>query len=170
MNDGDALLKAILAHPEEDTPRLIYADWLQENGQHDRAEFIRLMCRPNMPHVTLKRVERGTSGWDITSGPAGVVCNTKMNDVARRITAYLLPFVTELTIHRGFVMRVACTIYDWTMYGDSILAAHPIRSVTLPFTHALLRDRRYCGQYRQWLYYRWPSVPRHGWRFVEESA
>lgn len=30
MSDGDALLRAILAHPEEDTPRLVYADWLDE--------------------------------------------------------------------------------------------------------------------------------------------
>lgn len=42
MNDGDALLRAILAHPDEDTPRLMYADWLDENGQPERAEFIRL--------------------------------------------------------------------------------------------------------------------------------
>jgi uncharacterized protein (TIGR02996 family) len=44
MSDGDALLAAILAHPDEDTPRLVYADWLDENGQPDRAEFIRLQC------------------------------------------------------------------------------------------------------------------------------
>src|SRR5262245_29373729 len=42
MTDGDALLAAILADPDEDTPRLAYADWLQENGECDRAEFIRV--------------------------------------------------------------------------------------------------------------------------------
>lgn len=42
MNDGDALLKAILTAPDEDTPRLIYADWLDENGQPERAELIRV--------------------------------------------------------------------------------------------------------------------------------
>ena len=45
MTDRDALLAAITANPDEDTPRLIYADWLQENGEPDRAEFIRLQCR-----------------------------------------------------------------------------------------------------------------------------
>jgi uncharacterized protein (TIGR02996 family) len=44
MNDGDALLAAIIANPDDDTPRLVYADWLQENGQPERAEFIRLQC------------------------------------------------------------------------------------------------------------------------------
>jgi len=32
MDDGDALLRAILAQPEEDTPRLAFADWLEEQG------------------------------------------------------------------------------------------------------------------------------------------
>jgi uncharacterized protein (TIGR02996 family) len=40
MTDGYALLRAIEAHPEEDTPRLAYADWLDEQGESPRAEFI----------------------------------------------------------------------------------------------------------------------------------
>lgn len=32
----------IIAHREDDTPRLIYADWLDDHGQADRAEFIRV--------------------------------------------------------------------------------------------------------------------------------
>ena len=42
MSDEKALLAAIWEHPHEDTPRLMYADWLQENAQPERAEFIRL--------------------------------------------------------------------------------------------------------------------------------
>src|SRR5690242_12658735 len=42
MSDEKALLSAIWAHPHEDTPRLVYADWLQEHGQPERAEFIRV--------------------------------------------------------------------------------------------------------------------------------
>ena len=42
--EQDALLAAILAHPAEDTPRLMYADWLDEHGEHARAEFIRVQC------------------------------------------------------------------------------------------------------------------------------
>ena len=40
--DGLGLLDAILADPADDAPRLVYADWLDENGQAERAEFIRL--------------------------------------------------------------------------------------------------------------------------------
>jgi uncharacterized protein (TIGR02996 family) len=42
-SDGDALFRAICEQPWEDTPRLIYADWLDENGDPQRAEFIRVM-------------------------------------------------------------------------------------------------------------------------------
>jgi uncharacterized protein (TIGR02996 family) len=42
MSDEKALLAAIWDEPQEDTPRLVYADWLQENDQADRAEFIRV--------------------------------------------------------------------------------------------------------------------------------
>jgi uncharacterized protein (TIGR02996 family) len=42
LSDRLLLLRAIRANPDDDTPRLIYADWLQENGEDARAEFIRL--------------------------------------------------------------------------------------------------------------------------------
>jgi uncharacterized protein (TIGR02996 family) len=44
MLTGEALLQAILDDPEDDTPRLVYADWLEENGEPERAEFIRAEC------------------------------------------------------------------------------------------------------------------------------
>lgn len=42
MSDRDAFLRAIHANPDDDAPRLVYSDWLEENGQEDRAEFIRI--------------------------------------------------------------------------------------------------------------------------------
>src|SRR5262245_29358875 len=45
MSDRDALFQAILAAPADDAPRLVFADWLDENGDPDRAEFIRVQCR-----------------------------------------------------------------------------------------------------------------------------
>jgi uncharacterized protein (TIGR02996 family) len=58
--DGDALFRAICEQPWEDTPRLVYADWLEENGQPERAEFIRLQCeawalRPAYPTLAAAR-------------------------------------------------------------------------------------------------------------------
>lgn len=41
MSDRAALLAAIVAHADEDTPRLVYADWLDENDEAKRAAYIR---------------------------------------------------------------------------------------------------------------------------------
>lgn len=38
------MLRAVLAHPEDDAPRLIMADWYSDNGQEERGEFIRIQC------------------------------------------------------------------------------------------------------------------------------
>jgi uncharacterized protein (TIGR02996 family) len=40
----EAFLRAIFDAPDDDTPRLVYADFLQENGEEDRAAFIRWQC------------------------------------------------------------------------------------------------------------------------------
>ena len=44
MTERDAFLRAIAADLYDDTPRLAFADWLDERGEHDRAEFIRVQC------------------------------------------------------------------------------------------------------------------------------
>lgn len=52
MNDHDALLRAIGEQPEEDTPRLMYADWLEENDQPERADFVRNQIALSQPGLT----------------------------------------------------------------------------------------------------------------------
>ncbi len=67
MSDEAALLAAILAHPDEDTPRLMFADWLEENGQPERAEFIRIQCAPDADEAAEERAaeleNRNRSKW-----------------------------------------------------------------------------------------------------------
>lgn len=41
MTEREQLLSAILANSDEDTVRLVYADWLDEHGQGDFAAYIR---------------------------------------------------------------------------------------------------------------------------------
>lgn len=41
MTDREALLAAVRESPNDDLPRLVYADWLDENGGSERAAFIR---------------------------------------------------------------------------------------------------------------------------------
>src|SRR5438128_2504720 len=54
MMDGEGLFAAILAEPDEDTPRLVYADWLEENDEPLRSELIRVqvaMARAPTPEL-----------------------------------------------------------------------------------------------------------------------
>lgn len=44
MLTREAFLQVIIDNPDEDAPRLIYADWLEEHGESPRAEFIRIQC------------------------------------------------------------------------------------------------------------------------------
>jgi uncharacterized protein (TIGR02996 family) len=56
VTPDEGLLAAICADPDQDAPRLVYADWLEETGREARAEFVRLQLRlvelekaPNRP-------------------------------------------------------------------------------------------------------------------------
>ena len=44
MSEHDSLLRAVIDNPEDNAPRLVYADWLDEHGEPDHAELIRLQC------------------------------------------------------------------------------------------------------------------------------
>src|SRR5579872_2345684 len=44
MTKNEAFLQAICENPDDDTVRLVYADWLEENGEAERAAFIRKQC------------------------------------------------------------------------------------------------------------------------------
>ncbi len=44
MRQDNGFLEDITEHPDDDTPRLVYADWLDDHGQPERAEFIRVQC------------------------------------------------------------------------------------------------------------------------------
>jgi uncharacterized protein (TIGR02996 family) len=45
MSDREAFVAAIAANPHDDLPRLVFADWLEEHGDPERAEFIRTQIR-----------------------------------------------------------------------------------------------------------------------------
>lgn len=42
--DYNALIQSVLDDPQNDDPRLVLADYIQEKGDDDRAEFIRAQC------------------------------------------------------------------------------------------------------------------------------
>jgi uncharacterized protein (TIGR02996 family) len=53
-----ALLAACRARPADDLPRLVLADWLNENGQPERAEFVRIQVEVSHPTADVERIRR----------------------------------------------------------------------------------------------------------------
>ncbi len=45
MTEQAAFIRAICTDPDDDTARLVYADWLDEHGEPERAEFIRVQVK-----------------------------------------------------------------------------------------------------------------------------
>jgi len=56
MPDVESFVAAIAANPDDDLPRLVFADWLDENGDPARAGFIR-------DHVQLAKIRPGTDEY-----------------------------------------------------------------------------------------------------------
>ena len=52
------MLDRITATPDDDAPRLVYADWLQEHGADEKAEYIRAVVALSHPPEDLELVER----------------------------------------------------------------------------------------------------------------
>ena len=52
MNDREALIAGIVAAPDDDAPKLIYADWLEEREEESSALAIREIVKPGMKWST----------------------------------------------------------------------------------------------------------------------
>src|SRR5262245_47378254 len=54
---GEAILQAMHESPDEPTSWLVLTDWLEETGQADTAELMRLHVRLRQPGLTSDRAE-----------------------------------------------------------------------------------------------------------------
>ena len=63
--DRDFFYRGIAAIPEDDLPRLVFADWLDEKGESERAEFLRnqIFLHKRQPHAQFFGRRRTTSPW-----------------------------------------------------------------------------------------------------------
>lgn len=117
--DGADLLAAIRARPDEDTPRLIYADWLDENKQPDRAEFIRVQC-------ALAR------GSEYDANRAELQLREHQLLTASRKSAWgELPVkpVKEKTFARGFVDSISAHAATFLAGAGALFDAVPVREL-----------------------------------------
>jgi uncharacterized protein (TIGR02996 family) len=128
MTERDALLRAVCENPDDDTPRLVYADWLQENGEEARAEFIRVQ-------VTMARTKDSAQedwpNWQQLCAREQELLLAHDEDWWRELPdapGYRLGRLFT----RGFVDVVFVT--EWEPFArdiDTILAAAPVTGVSV---------------------------------------
>lgn len=161
-----AFLRAICEEPDDDTPRLVYADWLEENGEELRAEFVRLQCRlagmserncggyycdvdmdyGNMIHRNCEwdRLHRRQEKlFDLLLGPL----RTELPTMVAMVLSYdghpgngQPSPLAEMMFRRGFVASVACPLAVWLKHGPQVVGLAPV--VEVRATDVQMRRRR----------------------------
>lgn len=130
MSDYDALLAAVRYHPRDDTPRGVMADYLDDNGDPERAAFIRaglrlavVMVGRIAPNAWLRGSKEWRADWvqeagDLADAVAGwsVVHGGKHVSEGWRWTVDPAVFVSQTDptafFHRGFVSEIRCGFSD----------------------------------------------------------
>lgn len=158
MTPHDAFLADIIAHPGDDAPRLIYADWLEEHGQPERADFIRVQCEipvleKKLENPTLLEIARSNRLYSQQARDMLADIREKISLLQKRegellaigqwawvhcVSQFVVPNPRVDWLHypwkfrRGFIEIVTCTCQTWLDYGSAILAACPtIREVPI---------------------------------------
>jgi uncharacterized protein (TIGR02996 family) len=127
---GEALYQSILDDPDDDGVRLVYADWLDENGDPERAEFIRVQCE----------LERLCGEWQAWV-PAWAVIDPHGHQLAVRSEELLkkhgaswqpagVPVAPLHAFRRGFVESIAVRVSQFIDQGADLARLTPYRSVT----------------------------------------
>jgi uncharacterized protein (TIGR02996 family) len=126
---GEAFLEAITAEPEEDAHRLVYADWLDDQGGDDnaaRAEFIRVQCAlARLPRLAPRRQDLLAREQAILRGYEAAWA------------APLRGIVSSWYFRRGFIEGVTITAEALMCRGEELYRLAPVRHIRLRNTSAL---------------------------------
>jgi uncharacterized protein (TIGR02996 family) len=115
-----AFLAAIRDAPEDDVPRLVCADWLEDEGQSDRAEFIRVQ-------VELSRGVRTRSrSVELLRRLRALIVNNRP-----RWLGVLAAHAPASVFERGFVEQIELRAATLLKYGEAIFDEHPIHRLAL---------------------------------------
>ena len=125
MTDREMLLAAICANPDEDTPRLAFADWLQEQGGKEnilRADYIRGAIRLAREELFSPAWQKAKKEWDKV--------NTKVHQrQVQHWVAHLKGRVVAFEFDRGFVGHITVHSKRFVAEAEQFFAQDPIRSV-----------------------------------------
>ncbi len=120
MNQEQAFLEDVIAHPDDDAPRLVFADWLDDRGDADRAELIRVQCE-------LSRSPDETRRRDLLAREEAL-----LNEHGERWAEPLRGLVDEWAFVRGFIEKVALDMnYPFFDRLEKMFSLVPIRALRL---------------------------------------
>jgi uncharacterized protein (TIGR02996 family) len=121
MNHEQAFLQAIRESPDDDAPRLIYADWLEEQGgaaRAARASFIRIQCRlAELPEDDPARDSLEDEAVDLLAQHEA------------EWTQPLHGIVADWHFSRGFVERITIGAPKFLTQAECLFDFTPLRSV-----------------------------------------
>lgn len=112
--DYQHLLAAVRAAPDDDLPRLVLADWLEERIEGERAVLIRKMCEKHSRFSEFGSRDVGGGMWIWDSLKRSMPTWFKWKSTSRRVAKLALEglHTTEwrsmsVRLHRGFISRVS---------------------------------------------------------------
>jgi uncharacterized protein (TIGR02996 family) len=131
----EALIAAVLADPDDDTPRLVFADWLDEHGEHERAEVIRVGCRL----VEARRRKRHKLARGLRDQQDRLLSKKADRSSPCNAALWVGEAGMKFSPHwsRGFVYGVAGAAARWVAEADALLRGHPVTEVELTTTPEL---------------------------------
>jgi uncharacterized protein (TIGR02996 family) len=116
-----ALLQGILDAPEEDAPRLVFADWLDDNGEPDRAEFIRAQ-------IQLAPIAEDDPSYEGLRKRAGQLLSCHFTEWVKEVPGWARH---DVKFARGFVQDVVCTALSFARRGARLFENAPVRGIRL---------------------------------------
>jgi uncharacterized protein (TIGR02996 family) len=121
----DGFLRDILEHPEDDAPRLILADWLEEQATAygaGSADLIRTQCRlAPLPQDSLERPALEAREMLLLHGPA------------QHWASRLRGLVRDWTFHRGLIGEVSVHASQLAAHAGALFGLSPLQRLTLLF-------------------------------------
>jgi uncharacterized protein (TIGR02996 family) len=128
MSERDSLMAAVLAEPDSDVPRLVYADWLEEYPRHEadtaRAQFIRL-------EIEAEQLPKESEHRAALERQAAVFFNRHHHAWNAEIPTWNEWYDSVLVYRRGFPFELR-TVFLKLAYSNAVLFdTIPIQSLVL---------------------------------------
>src|SRR5579884_1705739 len=140
MNHEQAFLQAIREAPDDDAPRLIYADWLEEQGgsaHAARADFIRIQCRlDELPDDDPARDRLEDEATDLLA------------EHEAEWTEPLHGIAEDWRFSRGFIERIRIRGENMLVHAERLFDFAPLRSLHLLISRNDIPHLAACPQLR----------------------